>query len=269
MYYKEVPNFIYYTSTTFDLDKYRDKASGYVFVILPEEMDQLFSISYRGKAATDEMDQLIYDYGYGTESISITALPIYHLEPNTRILIHDKKSEINGIYLIKKITLPLDYKGMMTIQATKLPTAKLEDTGEGDQEEFVGTIKQFYNGTDIDFLSNEMNLADEISEQFISAQENQSTFENFSNTFAHQLWNVDPIIVGDLSNTFKASILHDLKIIPIHTASITLNEKVKTVVDSIYVQMIHDPAIVLNLSSDLITKLEDIDTLEAYSVPIN
>lgn len=268
MYYKEVPNFIYYTSTTFDLDKYRDKAGGYVFVILPEEMDQLFSISYRGKAATDEMDQLIYDYGYGTESISITALPIYHLEPNTRILVHDKKSGINGIYLIKKITLPLDYKGMMTIQATKLPTAKPEDTGEGDQEEFVGAIKQFYDGTDIDFLSKDMDLADEINEQFINAQENQSTFENFSSTFAHQLWNVDPIIIGDFSNELKATILQDLKIIPIHTASIALDEKVKTVLNSIYVQMIHDPTIVLHLSSDLITKLEDIDTLETYSVKV-
>ena len=92
---------------------------GYTFIQLPNYMENLFTISSQGKSAKDTLDSWLYQYAYCTESISISALPIYYLEPNTRIYVRDDNSNINGEYIIDKITIPLQYSGTMSITATK------------------------------------------------------------------------------------------------------------------------------------------------------
>ena len=56
---------------------------------------------------------------YWAENITIATIPVYHLEPNHHILIRDDKSNINGEYIVNKITIPLNYKKTMNITATK------------------------------------------------------------------------------------------------------------------------------------------------------
>jgi len=84
-------------------------------------MENLFSISARGKCAKDSIDELLYQYSYCIENVSITSIPIYYLEPNTRIYIYDEKTKINGEYIASKFTIPLAYNGTMSITATKAP----------------------------------------------------------------------------------------------------------------------------------------------------
>lgn len=79
----------------------------------------MFSISTQGKSAKNRLDELIYAHGYCVETISVTTLPIYYLNVNTRIYIHNNDNEINGDYIISKITIPLTYNGTMSINATK------------------------------------------------------------------------------------------------------------------------------------------------------
>ena len=85
-------------------------------------MENLFTISSKGKSAKERIEELLYNNGCCTETISITALPIYHLEPNSRIQVYDDKSGINGEYIVNKITIPLTYNGTMNISATKVIT---------------------------------------------------------------------------------------------------------------------------------------------------
>jgi hypothetical protein len=65
---------------------------------------------------------LLYKHSYCIESANISVLPVYHLNPNTRISIRDDKSGINGEYIISKLTIPLAYNGTMSINATKAAT---------------------------------------------------------------------------------------------------------------------------------------------------
>jgi hypothetical protein len=55
----------------------------------------------------DKLNILINEHTYYTESVTITTIPIYYLEPNTRISIVDEVTGINGEYLVSKITVPL------------------------------------------------------------------------------------------------------------------------------------------------------------------
>ena len=79
----------------------------------------MFTISSQGKSAKDKINEMLYNHAYCVENISITAVPVYYLEPNTRIFVHDEESKINGEYLVSKITIPLTYNGTMSISATK------------------------------------------------------------------------------------------------------------------------------------------------------
>jgi acetyl/propionyl-CoA carboxylase alpha subunit len=79
----------------------------------------MFTISSQGKSAKEAIDEMLYNHAYCVENISITAIPVYYLEPNTRIFVHDENSQINGEYLVSKMTIPLTYNGTMSITATK------------------------------------------------------------------------------------------------------------------------------------------------------
>ena len=63
--------------------------------------------------------QLLYEYTSYNENITITCLPIYYLEPNTRIHIQNPKSSIYGDYMIKSISFSFDNGSLMTINSTK------------------------------------------------------------------------------------------------------------------------------------------------------
>lgn len=133
--FKEIPGIIlrdmyktneYGEQQTYELDldnirKEITSKSGYSFVFLPKGFSKLLTISYRSISVKNKIDELLYQYAYCIENISITALPIYHLQPNTRIFVQDKKTGINGEYIVTKITLPLTYNGTMSVTANKAP----------------------------------------------------------------------------------------------------------------------------------------------------
>ena len=62
---------------------------------------------------------LLYQYTNYNESISITMVPIYHLETNTRISLIDEESGTNGDYIITNISIPLNVGGTSSITAIK------------------------------------------------------------------------------------------------------------------------------------------------------
>ena len=77
------------------------------------------TIGTMGYTAQEVTRDLLYQYTDYAESISIQSIPIYYLEPNTRITVDDQKSGIHGDYIIKNISLPLDAGGTMSISATR------------------------------------------------------------------------------------------------------------------------------------------------------
>lgn len=123
IYYGEIPTLIY---TTFN--EYRELKNnnllkdGYTYIILPESLEEYFDATRKQKSAQDELDNLLYQHSYCAESIQINTIPIYHLEPNTRISVYDEKTKINGEYIVNKTVITLNYNGTMQIMATKAPT---------------------------------------------------------------------------------------------------------------------------------------------------
>ena len=122
--FREVPTILFMDNKA-DVDDHL--FTGYYRCVLADKDIKLnrndgkvdFTISARGKSTKDVLDTMLYNYSYCPESVSITSLPVYYLEPNTRILIYDENSKINGEYIMTKYTLSLTYNGTMSITATK------------------------------------------------------------------------------------------------------------------------------------------------------
>ena len=114
IYFRETPSVIFTTDVTLATES----ALGYKYIQVPD-IESMFSISSQGKSIKDKLDELLYQHSYCTESASISAIPIYYLEPNTRIHIYDEDAGLNNDYILDKITLPLSYNGTMSITAIK------------------------------------------------------------------------------------------------------------------------------------------------------
>jgi hypothetical protein len=63
--------------------------------------------------------ELLYQYTSYNESISINSIPIFYLEPNTRITVRDAQSGIYGDYMINSISIPFDVASTMTLSCTR------------------------------------------------------------------------------------------------------------------------------------------------------
>lgn len=121
IYFRETPPILLVPASQ-DLTLEQKKAQGYVIINIPSYYEEYFDISSKGKSAKDEMDNLLYTHTYYQDSITISSIPVYHLEPNTRITVTDEKSGIYGDYLIKSFSLPLTHDGMMSITASRAVT---------------------------------------------------------------------------------------------------------------------------------------------------
>lgn len=112
IYFRETPNVIYAEPGE------AGELSGYRYIQCPE-IDGMFSISAQGKSAKERLDELLYQHSYCIESATITTIPIYYLQPNSRVYLHDDDTGLDGDYIVSKITLPLAYNGTMQLTATK------------------------------------------------------------------------------------------------------------------------------------------------------
>lgn len=82
----------------------------------------IYNLLYPGgtmNSAYQKVRQMLHEYTSYNESITLQALPIYYLEPNTRIGVRDIESNIFGDYMISTISIPLDVNGTMSISATR------------------------------------------------------------------------------------------------------------------------------------------------------
>ena len=70
-------------------------------------------------SAYQRVCEMLYQYTNMNNSITISALPIYYLEPNTRITVNDPASGIYGDFMIQTISIPFDVSSMMSITASK------------------------------------------------------------------------------------------------------------------------------------------------------
>ena len=117
----DIPDYILIETGQLDTEQKRqeavDRGQNYI------QIDTAIFNMLRGggslKSAYEEVRALLYEHTSYNESITLQVLPIYVLEPNTRIGVTDIESNIYGDYMIKTISIPLDINGLTSISATR------------------------------------------------------------------------------------------------------------------------------------------------------
>ena len=121
----DIPDIVYIDTTLFDtpeeLTQFETKLTrmGQIWTQIPSAYYNLFDIGGVFNSCFEKIKDLLYQYTHVNNTISITTLPIYYLEPNTRITIEDQPAGIYGDYIIQSISLPLDISSTMNINAYK------------------------------------------------------------------------------------------------------------------------------------------------------
>lgn len=67
----------------------------------------------------EKIRDLLYQYTHMNNTVSLSCIPIYYLEPNTRVTIEDDAAGVHGDFIIQSISLPLDVSSTMSINAYK------------------------------------------------------------------------------------------------------------------------------------------------------
>lgn len=119
IYFQETPSVMFMTNEQYEKREEFNDMTGYTFIQLQPFMENYFNISGQGRSAKDELDSLLYQHTNFSEQTTLTAIPIYHLQPNSRILVRDDNTGLNGEYIVNKITIPLQYNGTTSITASK------------------------------------------------------------------------------------------------------------------------------------------------------
>lgn len=82
----------------------------------------LKNIGGKYNGAFYKIQETLYKSTDYQEVVSISAMPIYHLEPNTKIIVSDSQSGVNGEYIINSITIPLGTTETGNINCSKVLT---------------------------------------------------------------------------------------------------------------------------------------------------
>ena len=120
IYFRETPTVIFYNKNGNLGWGHEEKKSGYTYIQIPDSMLSLFNISSQGKSAQTLLEESLNNDTYCIESVSMNTIPIYYLQPNTRIYIRNDESNIDSEYIVSRFTIPLNYNGTMSISATKI-----------------------------------------------------------------------------------------------------------------------------------------------------
>ena len=99
--------------------KFAATHSGYSYFQLGRRfMDQL-AISAQGIDAYTVIENMLYNYAQCAESVSMSTIPLYFLEPNSRLQVYNPDTDINSTYVLSKLSIPLGYSGTMSLTMTK------------------------------------------------------------------------------------------------------------------------------------------------------
>ena len=92
---------------------------GQFYVQVESSIFEMLTGGGNHNSAYNAIRQSLHEFTSYNESITIQAIPVYYLEPNTRIEVRDIESNIFGDYMMSTISLPLGVEGTMSISATR------------------------------------------------------------------------------------------------------------------------------------------------------
>ena len=85
-----------------------------------ENIYEMLSIGGLHNSCFNEIKNLLWSNTNYNSSISLSTIPIFHLDTNIRITVNSPENDIQGDYMVSNISIPLTISGNMSISATQV-----------------------------------------------------------------------------------------------------------------------------------------------------
>ena len=120
----EIPSVIFMNPSAMTKKEFEEKSAWYasrgeIVTQVGSDIYDNLVIGGSFNSAFVAIRDLLYQYTNYNETISISMVPIFHLEPNTRVNIIDDQTGTDGDFVITNITIPLDVNGTASISAIR------------------------------------------------------------------------------------------------------------------------------------------------------
>lgn len=117
----EIPDLVLLNQAAENIAELRQECEnkGQDYIQLSQNLFNMITGGGKFNSAYNVVRQMLHQYTSYNESITVSAIPIFYLEPNMRITVRDAVSGIYGDYMINNITLPLDITGTMSLSCTR------------------------------------------------------------------------------------------------------------------------------------------------------
>ena len=94
------------------------------FMQIPESFGNSIAQGIAQNSAYDNIRSMVHTTIQYNESVNITTVPIYELEPNTLIIAKDPDAGVptNTIYEVKSFSIPLTHNGTMSLSCVRATT---------------------------------------------------------------------------------------------------------------------------------------------------
>ena len=109
IYTSEVPEVLYWFQ-----GETLPKDTAYSPLFIPDDIRYKFILSNQGVSVLQQLDNLIMNNATMAETINLTIVPNYDIQPNTRI------KYFNQDYIVKSVTIPTTYNGLMQLTLEKV-----------------------------------------------------------------------------------------------------------------------------------------------------
>jgi hypothetical protein len=96
------------------------KNKGQAYMQVDSKIYEAIATGGTKNSAYNTVRELLYQYTSYNEIITISSIPIFYLEPNTRITVRDSQCGIYGDYMINSISIPFDTSSTMTLSCTRV-----------------------------------------------------------------------------------------------------------------------------------------------------
>jgi len=117
----DIKDIYYIRSDDPDIEKIIEKCGdAHYFIISGDIFDTYFSTGGTFNSAYNQARSLLLQSTKYNTSITMTTLPIYYLDVNSKIFVSEEQAHINDQYMISNISYSLDGNATMTISATQL-----------------------------------------------------------------------------------------------------------------------------------------------------
>lgn len=115
--YKTVPLILFSPSP--NSKEISGELKAYDIIEIEDKLNENFTISTRGQDLSEACNNLVYENVLQQNSLTLSTIPIYYLEPNSLLQVNVPEDYLNGEYILNKINYTLAYNGQMSLSLIK------------------------------------------------------------------------------------------------------------------------------------------------------